>query len=35
MGILSDGLLRFLWIQFKVTGQLIDLESVGVTTHTI
>ena len=30
---LSDGLLSFFWIEFKVTGQLIGLASVGVTTH--
>ena len=30
---LSDGVLWFLWIKFKVTGQLISLASVAVTTH--
>ena len=30
---LSDRLLWFLWMEFKVTGQLIDLMSVGVTTY--
>ena len=31
--LLVDGLLGFLWIEFKVMGQLIGLVSVGVTTH--
>ena len=32
---LSDGLLWFLGIEFKVTGLLMDLVSVGVTTHKV
>ena len=31
--LLPDGLLWFLWIEFKVTDQLIDFVSVGVATH--
>ena len=30
---LSDGLLWFLWTEFKVIGHLISVASVGVTTH--
>ena len=32
---MSDELLWFLWIEFKVMCQLISLGSVGVTTHKI